>query len=183
MTLFEIDPWDQARAWCNQLLIVDKKCVVVGLGSGLHIVELIRQKNMEKVYVVDCKQGFSSMFRKLYPEYNDIVDIIIVDDADQLLKHEVMNEVITKGLSAFAYSGAWAEGNGFYSAAHRHLTGRSFESLQLFFSRNGIKQDIEIKTEANGRYLSIKDLEIMIQEDVSPYLRLNCFRILKELII
>jgi spermidine synthase len=178
-----IDPWDQARAWCNQLLIKDKQCVVVGLGSGLHIVELIRQKNLQKVYVIDCKDGFTNMFRKLYPEYNDIVEIIIIADASEILKHEIMAEVIAKGLSSFAYSAAWTNRDDFYNLVHRHLTGRSFESLQLFFARQGIQQEIQIKDDKGAKYLSIKDLDLMIQEDVSPYLRLNCFRILKELII
>jgi hypothetical protein len=94
-----------------------------------------------------------------------------------------MAVAIEKTLSSYAYTASWPHGDPTLPIFHRHLTGRSQESLQLFFSRKGMSQKIEIREQAGGKYLSIKDLEVLIQEDVSPYLRLNCFRILKELII
>lgn len=176
------DPWQEARQWCQELLVMDRHCVVVGLGAGFHVAELARTKNLEKIYVIDTRPGLVNMFRKQFPELSESVEVIILENANSVLKHEIMDEVIDAGLSAFAFVSCWQNKSEVFSAIHRHVTGRSRESLEYFFKKNGIRSDFQIRDESGKSYLSIKDLEMLIQGDVSPYLRLNCFRILKELI-
>jgi hypothetical protein len=177
------DPWSQAREWCREILVIDKECIVVGLGAGFHLAEMIQQKRLSKVYVVDSRPGLVNIFRSQFPELADIVQIILVEDSQSLLQHEIMEEVIEKSLSVFAFTPCWPENDTVFRSFHRHLCGRSAESLELFFKSRGLKKDIQIRDETGKRYLTIKDLEILIQEEVPAYLRLNCFRILKELIL
>jgi hypothetical protein len=169
--------------WPEKLLFLDKECIVVGLGSGQHIADLVRVKNLQKIYVVDTREDLVEPFRAQFPELMSVVEIFIVASPADLLKHEIMTVVIEKNLSAYAHTASWPKGDLTLAVFHRHLTGRSQESLQLFFNRKGIKQEVRLSKVSGEMYLSIKDLEVLIQEDVSPYLRLNCFRILKELII
>lgn len=164
-------------------MILDKECVVVGLGSGEHIAEMVNQKKLEKIYVIDSRPELVPAFKSKFPELETIVETIILRTTGDLFRHEIMSKVIEKTLSTFAYTASWPAGDPTLAIFHRHLTGRSQESLQLFFDRRGMTQKVEVREEAGNRYLSIKDLEVLIQEDVSPFLRLNCFRILKELII
>ncbi len=177
------DPVLEAEQWCRDTLVLDKTCVVVGLGAGFHIAELVKQKKMEKVFVVDTRPGLMNMFRKQFPELHEKVEIIILENGDSLLAHEIMDEVIEHNMSALAFAPCWPKNDLSLRTFHRHLSGRSKESLNLFLKKYGIKKDIQIKDETGQRYLNIKDLELLIQEDVPSYLRLNCFRILKELIL
>ena len=183
LTHHEKDPVQEAHEWCRDCLVMDSTCVVVGLGGGLHIVELATRKKMTKIYVVESRPGLVNAFRKQFPDLEDTVEVILLENEDTLLGHQIMDEVIEKNLSAFAFPTCWPKNDKVLGAAHRHLTGRSRQSLEIFLKKYGIRKDIQIKDEAGHRYLNIKDLEVMIQEDVPSYLRLNCFRILKELIL
>ncbi len=181
--LTEKDPVQEAQKWCQDSLIMDSSCIVVGLGNGFHIAEIVEQKKMMKVFVVDHRPGLMNMFRKQFPELKNIVEIVILESSDRLLRHEIMDQVIRENLSALAFTPCWPKNDNLLATFHRHLSGRSRESLEMFFKKYGIRKDIQIKDESGQRYLNIKDLEILIQEDVPSYLRLNCFRILKELIL
>ncbi len=177
------DPIIEAEQWCRDTPTIDSTCVVVGLGAGFHIAKLVKQKKMEKVFVVDRRPGLVNVFRKQFPQLRSKVEIIIVENEKSLLAHEIMNEVIETHISALAFDPCWHKNDQTLKAFHRHLSGRSAESLSLFLKKYGINKDIQIKDETGQRYLNIKDLEILIQEEVPAYLRLNCFRILKELIL
>ena len=177
------DPLLEAKQWCRDTHTIDSTCVVVGLGAGFHLAELVKQKKMEKIFVVDRRPGLVNVFRKQFPQLRNIVEIIIVENEMSLLAHEIMSEVIETNISALAFAPCWPKNDQMLKAFHRHLSGRSSESLTLFLKKYGIKRDIQIKDETGQRYLNIKDLELLIQEDVPAYLRLNCFRILKELIL
>lgn len=178
-----LDLAEEAIQWCRETLVMDSICVVVGLGSGLHVAEMVKHNKMKKIYVVDNRPELMDLFQKQYPELHNIVEVIIAEDSDSLLTHELMTEVIEHNMSSLAFSSCWPKTDLFFKNCHRHLSGRSKESLELFFNAYGIKKDIQIQDESGNRYLNIRDLEMMIQEDVPPYLRLNCFRILKELIL
>ncbi len=177
------DPIQEAQDWCRDLLVMDSTCVVVGLGAGFHIAELVKRKKMTRIYVVDSRPGLVNVFRSQFPELEKIVDVVILENGDSLLGHEIMDDVIQMNLSAVAFLPCWPKNDALLRTFHRHLSGRSRESLEIFFKKYGIRKDILIKDEAGQRYLNIKDLELLIQEDVPNYLRLNCFRILKELIL
>ena len=177
------NPMQEAQQWCRETLVMDSSCVVVGLGAGFHIAELAKQKKMKKIYVVDSRPGLVNVFRKQFPELKDNVEVVIIENGKSLLSHEIMNEVIQMNLSALAFAPCWPKNDLLLKTFHRHLSGRSPESLDLFFKKYGIRKDIQIKDESGQRYLNIRDLELMIQVDVPTYLRLNCFRILKELIL
>ncbi len=173
----------EAHEWCRDCLVMDSTCMVVGLGDGLHVAELAKRKKMTKIYVVESRPHLINAFRSQFPELEATVEVILLENEDSLLGHKIMDEVIQRNLSAFAFPSSWPKNDKILGAAHRHLTGRSRQSLEIFLKKYGIRKDIQIKDEAGQRYLNIKDLELMIQEDVPSYLRLNCFRILKELIL
>jgi spermidine synthase len=67
--------------WVERLITVDKECIVVGLGSGDHIADLAKQKNMQKIYVVDCRPELVPAFRSRFPGLDGTVEIIIVRTA------------------------------------------------------------------------------------------------------
>lgn len=173
----------EATQWCHETLVMDSTCVVVGLGSGVHIAELAQQKKMAKIFVIDSIPSLAPVFYDRYPELKDLVEIIILSSESELMDHPVMNQVIENNLSSVAFVPSWPKTDSLLKNFHRHLSGRSKESLNLFFNKYGIRKDIQIQDESGNRYLNIRDLEIMIQEEVPSYLRLNCFRILKELIL
>ena len=60
------DPVLQAEEWCRDSLIMDSTCVVVGLGAGFHIAELVKKKKMSKIYVVDSRPGLVNIFRNQF---------------------------------------------------------------------------------------------------------------------
>lgn len=174
---------EAAVHWCRETLVMDSTCVIVGLGSGFHIAELIKQNKMDKVYVVDHRPQLVAAFQSQFPDLQEKVEVIIIKDEPSLMGHKLMDQVIEHNLSSLAFSVCWPAGDVILKNLHRHLSGRSKESLEIFFSKYGIKKDIQIQDESGNRYLNIRDLEMMIQEEVPSYLRLNCFRILKELIL
>lgn len=171
------------ETWLKDLVFVDKECIVMGLGEGLHILEMIREKSFLKIYVVETRGDLIESFKNRYPQLHHVVEIIHLQKAEDIFEHPLMTVSLDKCLSVYAYRDCWKDHQELFTKAHRHLTGRSEESLNLFFQVHGLRKDIRIHDEGGRKYLSFKDLIMLIQEDIPPYLRLNCFRILKELIL
>ena len=95
---------DTAVHWCRETLVMDSICVVVGLGSGVHVAELIKQNKMDKVYVVDHRSHLVTAFRSQFPELQEKVELIIVKDEASLMGHKLMDQVIEHNLSSLAFS-------------------------------------------------------------------------------
>ena len=81
------NPWAEASKWADRITIIDQRTqVVLGLGAGLHILELAR-RTTEKIFVIDMRDF-------LIPNFN------------LLLSHETnfekfKNQIEIKGMDHF----------------------------------------------------------------------------------
>src|SRR4051812_45058027 len=100
-----------AEIWCRDILLLDSECIVVGLGEGDHITELIRQKRLSKIFVVDCRPELSKAFQKKFPELNSQIEVITLENDRDILSHPIMEKVLESNLSALAFSDCWPANN------------------------------------------------------------------------
>ena len=175
------DPREEGLKWVYSLgSIPTSHVVVVGLGSGFHVAALSELDPGLKITVVDSREALIPVFRAQFPELKDRVEIVVVKEASEVLKSELLQEIIHNRSYVLSFRECWGSQINLLSQAFSHLTGRSVESLKYHFDDFGV--NIKALYLKPKHLLSIKDIMPIVEAAPLQPPQKQIFRILDELV-
>lgn len=175
------DPRGEGLKWVYSLgVIPTAHVVVVGLGSGFHIAALADIDPHLKITVVESRESLLSVFRSQFPELEDRVEVVIVQEGQDIFKTELFQEVIAQRSYVLSFRECWGQQVNFFSELFAHLTGRTLDSVKYHFEEFGI--NIKALYIQQNNLLSIKDVLPVVEASVMPENKKQIFRVLGELV-
>ncbi|KYG69444.1 hypothetical protein AZI87_09695 [Bdellovibrio bacteriovorus] len=175
------DPRGEGLKWVYSLgAIPTSHVVVVGLGSGFHIAALADVDPSLKISVVESRESLIPVFRSQFPELQDRVEIVIIQDVQDIYKGEFFQEILNNRSYVLSFKECWGQNVQFFSEVFAGLTGRSVESVKYHFEEFSINMKA-LYLEQN-KLLSIKDVIPVVEASVMPENKKQIFRILGELV-
>lgn len=175
------DPRGEALKWVYSLgSIPTSHVVVVGLGSGFHIAALADVDPGLKISVVESRESLIPVFRSQFPELQDRVEIIVIQNVQDIYKGEFFQEILDNRSYVLSFKECWGQNVQFFSEVFAGLTGRSVESVKYHFEEFSINMKA-LYLEQN-KLLSIKDVIPVVEASVVPENKKQIFRILGELV-
>lgn len=177
------DPRKEALNWVLQSKIMDRRVIVIGLGNGYHVYELIKSGKADQVIVVDSRPQLISIFRAQFPEIESQVEIQIFDQVTTILHDSFMDMVAEEALSVLSFRPSWGSQQDLFEEFFKVLTGRSVAGLNFFLKKFGFTQGVEEHVHVQGRLLSIKDLSLIVDTANEGHPQASVVRVLRELIV
>lgn len=175
------DPQGQALKWVYSLgTLPTDHIIVVGLGSGFHISALADFDASLKISVVDNREGLFRVFQSQFPELRDRVNLISLQNADEVFRSEIFEELPKTVPYVVSFVECWGEQEEFFNEVFAHLSGRSLDSIKYHFHEFGI--NIKAAFLKNQNFLSLKDVHAVIEGSRMAENKKQIFRVLNELV-
>lgn len=175
------DPREEGLKWVYSLgAIPTSHVVIVGLGSGFHVAALSELDPELKITVVESRESLTPVFRAQFPELRDRVEVVVVKEASDVLKSDLLQEIIQNRSYVLSFRESWGNQIELLSQTFSHLTGRSVESLKYHFADFGV--NIKALYLKPKHLLSIKDIMPIVEAAPLHSKQKQIFRILDELV-
>lgn len=175
------DPREEGLKWVYSLgPIPTTHVVIVGLGSGFHVSALSELDPELKITVVESRESLIPVFRAQFPELKERVEIVVIKDATDILRSDLLQEVIQERSYILSFRECWGGQIALFSHVFSHLTGRSVDSLKYHFDDFGV--NIKALYLKPKNLLSIKDLMPIVEAAPLQPEQKQIFRILDELV-
>lgn len=175
------NPQAEALRWSYSLgSLPARHVIIVGLGAGFHVAALADLDPDLKITVVDNRPGLLPVFRSQFSELSERVEVVIFQNAEDLFKTELYQEVLNQRCFVLSFQECWGENSTIFANAFAHLTGRSIESVKSHFEEFGI--NIKAVYRQNKSMLSIKDVLPAVEASQATETQKNVFRTLGELV-
>ena len=96
-------PGDEAKKWVNAIDKIFPRIVVIGLGSGFHIDELLNKFQGIEVLVIETRANLIGPFRAKFPNSKN-VQIQIVENFGDLAEFMIFEELIHNNFSLACFN-------------------------------------------------------------------------------
>ncbi len=175
------DPRGEGLKWAYSLgHLPTSHVVVVGLGSGFHIAALADLDPSLTITVFESRVSLLSVFRSQFPELEERVNVVIVQNAQDIFKMDFYQEILNQRSYIVSFRECWGQQVDFFSDTFAHLTGRSSESVKYHLQEFGI--NIKSLYFQQNKLLSIKDVVPAMESAAIPENKKQIFRVLGELV-
>lgn len=175
------NPQAEALKWSYSLgSLPTKHVIIVGLGAGFHVAALADLDPQLRITVIDNRPGLLPVFHSQFSELKERVEVVIFQNAEDLFKTELYQEVLNQKCFVLSFQECWGESSALFAQAFAHLTGRSVESVKNHFEEFGI--NIKAIFMQNRNMLSLKDVLPAVESSQSSENEKNAFRTLGELV-
>lgn len=151
------------------------RTLLLGFGDGTQLRSCLQAANALVVLVVPEAQPIPSEFLHL-----EGLQVVRCSDFDSFTRstfaetclHDLPHVVLVD-----------SDENGLMERIFRYLTGRSSEGLRAHLNQWGLQGRDQIQCSEDGRYLTIKDLGVVVDSFHPDHPRAPLVRILRELVI
>ncbi len=175
------DPRGEALKWAYSLGVLPAShIIVVGLGAGFHVAALADIDPGVRITVIESRESLIPVFRSQFPELAERVEVCIVQDAQELFRSDLFQEVLEHQSFVISFRECWGQQAAFFSEAFAHLTGRSVESVRYHFEDFGI--NMKALYMRPDQLLSIKDVIPVVEASTMSERNKQIFRVLGELV-
>lgn len=175
------DPRGEGLKWVYSLgAIPTSHVVVVGLGSGFHVAALADVDSNLRITVVESRESLIPVFRSQFPELEERVEIVIVQELQDIFKRDFYQEILNQRSYILSFRECWGQQVDFFAEVFAHLTGRSLDSVKYHLQEFNI--NIKALYFQQGKLLSIKDVLPVVEASVVPEKQKQIFRVLGELV-
>jgi hypothetical protein len=186
-----VDPVREARQWSEVVLATTETIIVLGLGCGYHVVELMNNKPQSSLLIIECDSGVSEQALQICPSLVGAT-IIVEPDWTKLINYSPVRDAlgglyrVAKHLPSFA---AGARETEYFNAVERMLLGRDKLSfLVLLKARPEILTllDTDLLGD-NERFqdepVTIKAIQKLFAQRPNTSRERRLWRILEELVV
>jgi hypothetical protein len=182
-----VDAASEATKWMGQQALNAEDAfpiVVLGVGSGYHLVALVKDFPGRQVIAVDISQPIIDSTRAQHGLVLANVKFVCAKNTNDLYSSLVLQHAVSGPYSLLLYSPATVPDPALYTEMQMYLVGRSEAGLQfLFHVREHLAHDLSANTihTAAQEAISIKTLVGRIAKKCSPDTKL-IFLALRELV-
>ncbi|MCB0391174.1 MAG: motility associated factor glycosyltransferase family protein [Bdellovibrionales bacterium] len=165
-----VDPQKEAQEWLtsrSEQINSSKYIVVLGLGCGYHILQLINNFPTKKILVIETEKTIINVFKRNFPIESSAVELLHIDDEESLISNPAIQNTL-KNFYVVLLHGPSINIFPKLKLFKNWLIGRNYESLQwILKTRNQLSifkvENLGLK-ELNKECLSIKDLKKCVQK-------------------
>lgn len=175
------DPRGEGLKWAYSLgHIPINNVVVIGLGSGFHIAALADIDPGVQITVIESRESLIPVFRSQFPELEERVQIVVIQEGDDIFKTEIFQEVLNQRSYVLSFRECWGRQASFFAELFAHFTGRSVESVRYHFEEFGI--NIKALYMQHNQLVSMKNILPSVESSMMPENKKQLFRVLGELV-
>jgi hypothetical protein len=206
-----IDPLKEARQWVEQfeklkpgsIFECDDSLIILGIGSGYHVVELIEQlakrekprklslrgTSVKRVIVLECDAEVCEQTIRLQPKLKALVDrgqIVIEPNWLKLVEHPTLRDVLGGTYQILKHGASLALEQQFFSNVESLLLGREkLAFLVLLKSRPDILATFDADKISNieDGGVSIKTLQSLFAAKNETHRERRVWKVLEELVL
>lgn len=179
-----VDPVAEAKEWVCKYKNQIQSCsevIVLGLGCGYHILEVIKEFSGKKVTVIESQPEIISWFGRYYPMESASFKCLVIRAEEELLKSSAIQSSIKQFYTVLAHRPS-LEIFPELKIYHRWLLGRTYDSLSWITQLRSEKSLYDWQSRSlydlNKDGLTIMDLEF---KDESG--RANCLSDIQQKIL
>lgn len=174
---------EEADAWVQKQAVSASQAVIVGLGAGHHVMSWLEANPDSYAVVIDTRSALIGPFKAQLGDLRDRVDVVIVDSVDGLSQHEVMDFILADMPPVLLFQPAMGSQKALLEKIFRFCTGRSMDGLRRYLKAFGFVTEGAIERSDDGRFLTIKDLGVIVDTDHADHPQASLVRVLKELVV
>ncbi|MCX7977513.1 MAG: hypothetical protein N2578_00765 [Bdellovibrionaceae bacterium] len=176
------DPIAEAAYWLDRQPRIRGSCFVLGIGRGDHIRGLIKRDNPTWVHAVELRDHLAPIVFADEPEIESRIQIHRVSSAEEVLRSGLVEMAADKGMPVLGFEpGFGAQEEEFYKI-WQHLTGRSKSALERISKHWNLDLSVE-ELNDDGRWLSIKDLAMVVDTQSRGNPLVTVVSVLRELVL
>lgn len=174
---------EEAEAWVEKQAATAPQAVIIGLGAGHHVTAWLQANPDSYAVVIDTRTSLIGPFKAQLGDLHDRVDVVIVDSVDGLSQHEVMDFIVAEMPPVLLFQPAMGSQRVLLEKIFRFCTGRSMDGLCRYLKAFGFETEGMIERSDDGRFLTIKDLGVIVDTYHADHPQASLVRVLKELVI
>ena len=185
-----VDPKHDAKLWVDRRLgeLDQSECIIVlGLGCGYHILELMSRLPQAKVFVLEAKKEIIEACMKVHGLDFAKLNVRIINSTHELQQSVWLDQALQAPYRILIHMPSYFISEGVYGDVHRLLLARQWSSLTwLWQKRFGghLIQQLQPIDSDGAELLSIKNLDQVInQSDIKGKSKSwMVFKALRELV-
>ncbi|HRO66569.1 MAG TPA: hypothetical protein PL182_03285 [Pseudobdellovibrionaceae bacterium] len=174
---------EEGRTWVQKQEISASQAVIIGLGAGHHVIAWLQANPESYAVVIDTRSALIGPFKAQLGEFKDRVDVVIVDSIDGLSRHEVMDFIVAEMPPVLLFRPAMGSQRALLENLFRFCTGRSVDGLRRYLNAFGFESEGAIGLSDDGRFLTVKDLGVIVDTSHAGHPQAPLVRVLKELVV
>lgn len=174
---------EQAYEWAQALKIKESEVIVLGLGAGFHVEEILKLPHVKKVHILDSRVQLKFAFEEQFKHLLNKVSITILESPQALLEHELFYLAAKNALSTLCFQPSWGDQADLFEHFYLNLTGRTRNALEKILKFYGHSLEISEVIQDTNKVLSIKDLSLVVDMNPSLYPQFSAVKVLRELVI
>ena len=92
-----VDPQKEAQEWLtsrSEQINSSKYIVVLGLGCGYHILQLINNFPTKKILVIETEKTIINVFKRNFPIESSAVELLHIDDEESLISNPAIQNTL-----------------------------------------------------------------------------------------
>jgi hypothetical protein len=184
-----IDPVREAATWTNKALAqagARDAFVILGLGSGHHVAELLARRPNAPLIVVENDKDILSEALKICPQIKRS-QVVLETDVLKLGDHAVVRDVVGSIYRVCSYGPSFQIDDEFFSGAERFFFGRDKLSFLLLLKTRpeflAILNPVAIHEIPLNEPVSVKTLQRIFAPQALSSRERRLWRILEELVL
>ncbi|MCB0749566.1 MAG: hypothetical protein KDC90_19060 [Ignavibacteriae bacterium] len=184
-------PIDEAKNWVQKSLpklFPEKTLIILGLGNGYHVAEVLSQFPEKKIIVINDLPEIVTVASEIIGLRSGLVNIISATRVEELVSSSEFTKIFKNSFRVVRFFPATALHIDFFSAMKDLLRGRTYSSLMFHLSmrekniRSLFHEDVyEQKTEKGLQLLDFKKITKSSFENNDLNTNFHVVQILREL--
>ena len=166
-----VDPLKEAVSWVDHHagdITTSQVVIVLGLGCGYHLVELIRRFPIKKILVLESNPELVDEVQELHGSALGTIDILTGKKIESFLESSRLQKALTKIFYLAEFRAGTAPQHDFYENLRNYILARERLGLQYHLRwRENLAEVLDLRAifMSPNYLLSIKDLVDSIQPD------------------
>lgn len=182
------DPIKEASSWVDGVVRsadARETIVVLGAGSGYHIVELAHRRPGQPILVVDCDDKIVEAARSICKELNSL-SIVCEPDITKLTQHGLVADCLGGFFRTFTHGASAQIYPDYYRGVEALFLGRDLKSFLIQLKARPELHALlnsEAITRLENETVSIKTIQKLFTPEADRSMERRMWRVLEELVV
>lgn len=183
-----VDPTKEAQAWVEhhaQDIVSAQIVIVMGLGCGYHLAELLKRFPIKKILVLECNSELVERVQAAQGLALSGVEILSAETVEEMLKAPRLQKALSKIFYVAEYRAGTSQHHDFFDELKNYLLARERLGFQFHLRwREDLSEVLDLRAIflTETYLLSIKDLVDSIQPDKRDTPQARVLQVLREFV-
>lgn len=163
------DPQKEAEQWLlKHDLTQTEHVLVLGLGAGHHIQQLLNVKKFKTITVIETRPQLIEAFEEYFPLESERVSFFHIKN--HLIEEKLFQFLSDKQPTVLSFRPAWGSSSSIFEDLFSKMTFRNLQMIQKYLKENDLGQEVNIdKLDEEKNLIHLKNIYENLKEVSSPF--------------